>query len=98
MTDIGWQASLRGAGLRPLLREVVSRGHMPLELPSQEPRLTRGDTADTAYHYTLVRRLVPAVAGAVVRDEGLRTRGGGTDAEGGDIVIPDDPFAFRGGE
>lgn len=53
---------------------------------------------DTAHAESLVGCLAPAVAHAVVYEEGLGARGVDADTEAGDIVIPDNPLALRGFE
>ncbi len=81
----------QGTRVGALARGVVACGDDPQKLLGQAPCPVRGDPSDAADDDALVGRLAPAVAGAVVDKEGLRTRGMDAHTEAGKLVVPGDP-------
>ena len=70
---------------------VLAPGDAPEQVLSQTPRLVGGDASVAPDDDALVGRLAPAVAGAVVDDEGLGARRLDAETVPGELVVPGDP-------
>ena len=84
------------ARLGALFRRVLPSGDTSQQILCLPPRLVGCDASVAPDDHALVGRLAPAVAGAVIDDEGLGA--GRLDAapEPGQLVVPRDPGLFGG--
>ncbi|MDE0031201.1 MAG: hypothetical protein OXU42_17590 [Deltaproteobacteria bacterium] len=75
------------ARLGALARRVITCSDAPQEFLSQVPRLVQSDSPRTTHDDALVGRLAPAVANAVVYEEGLGTGGVDAHAKAREIAV-----------
>ena len=93
---VGRHVALEGLGQRrnaarlgTLAGGVVAPCDPPQQVLGHAPGLVGRDASKASDDDPLIRRLAPAVAGAVVDDEGLGTGGLDADAEAGELAAPD---------
>ena len=81
----------QGARFRPLARRILAAGDTPEQFLRLAPCLLGGDAAVASDDHAFVGRLAPAIASAVVDDEGLGAGGLDAAAEPDQLVVPCDP-------